>query len=102
MPNFSLAGSLLRRKHSLATFVYEQLEWTVVDQSPEQLDNEWLCVDVAGYKIINVYKPPPSRLTNCHPDPGRGSDWGERPHKTYESNFHHNFVHYKSEKTFAI
>jgi len=23
-----------------------------------------LCVDVAGYKIINVYKPPRSRLTS--------------------------------------
>ena len=25
--------------------------------SPEQSETEWLCVDVAGYKIINVYKP---------------------------------------------
>jgi len=24
---------------------------------------EWLCGDVAGYKIINVYKPPRSRFT---------------------------------------
>jgi len=31
------------------------------DQSPEQ--SEWLCVDVAGYKIVNVYKPPRLRLT---------------------------------------
>ena len=23
---------------------------------------EWLCVDVDGYKIVNIYKPPPTRL----------------------------------------
>jgi len=39
------------------------LEWSLVDQSPEQSETEWLCVDVAGYKIVNVYKPPRSRLT---------------------------------------
>jgi len=40
-----------------------QLEWLLVDRSPEQSETEWLCVDVAGYKIINVYKPPRSRFT---------------------------------------
>jgi len=39
------------------------LEWSLVDQSPKQSETEWLCVDVAGYKIVNVYKPPRSRLT---------------------------------------
>jgi len=38
-------------------------ERTLVDQYPDQSGTEWLCVDVAGYKIINVYKPPCSRLT---------------------------------------
>jgi len=33
------------------------------DQFPEQSETEWLCVDVAGYKIINVYKPLRSRFT---------------------------------------
>ena len=63
IPNFSLAGSVLSRNHGLATFVHERLEWSLVDQSPEQLETEWLCVDVAGYKIINVHKPPRSRFT---------------------------------------
>jgi len=27
IPNFSLAGSILSRNHSLATFVHERLEW---------------------------------------------------------------------------
>jgi len=54
----------LSRNHGLATFVHErlELEWSLVDHSPEQSKTEWLCVHVAGYKIINVYKPPRSRL----------------------------------------
>ena len=63
IPNFSLAGSILSRNHGLATFVHERLEWSLVDQSPDQSETEWLCVDVAGYKIVNVYKPPRSQLT---------------------------------------
>ena len=63
IPNFSLTGSILSRNHGLATFVHERLEWSLVDQSPEQSETEWLCVDVAGYKIVNVYKPPRSWLT---------------------------------------
>ena len=63
IPNFSLPGSILSRNYGLATFVHERLQWSLVDQSPEQSETEWLCADVAGYKIINVYKPPRSRLT---------------------------------------
>jgi len=61
--NFSLARSVLSRNHGLATFVHERLEWSLVDQSPEQSEIEWLCVDVAGFQIINVYKLPRSRFT---------------------------------------
>ena len=63
IPNFSQAGSVLSRNHGLATFVHCRMEWTLVIQSPEQSETEWLCIDVAGYKIINVYKPPHSRFT---------------------------------------
>ena len=59
---FALAGSSLSRKHGLATYVYDRLKWTFVDQSPSTSDTEWLCVDVDGYRIVNVYKPPPTRL----------------------------------------
>jgi len=48
IPNFALAGSILSRNHDLATFVHERLEWSLADQSPEQSETEWLCVDVAG------------------------------------------------------
>ena len=62
LPNYQLAGSSLSRKHGLATFVYKRLRYTLLDQSPPTSEIEWLCVDVDGYKIVNVYKPPPTRL----------------------------------------
>ena len=33
-----------------------------INGSPLTSKIEWLCVDVDGYKIVNVYKPPPTRL----------------------------------------
>ena len=62
LPNYQLAGSSLSRKHGFATFVHERLRYTLLDQSPLTSEIEWLCVDVDGYKIVNVYKPPPTRL----------------------------------------
>ena len=47
---------------SLATFAHERLRYTLLDQSPPTSEIEWLLVDVDGYKIFNVYKPPPTRL----------------------------------------
>jgi len=35
--------------------------WSISLQNNQRL--EWLCVDVAGYKIVKVYKPPRSRFT---------------------------------------
>ena len=35
--------------------------WSISLQNSQRLSG--LCADVAGYKIINVYKPPPSRFT---------------------------------------
>ena len=55
-------GFSLSRKHGLATFVHERLRYTLLDQSPPTSKIKWLCVDVDGYKIVNVYKPPPTRL----------------------------------------
>ena len=39
--NYQPAGSL-SRKHGLATFVHEQLRYTLLDQSPPTLDLKWL------------------------------------------------------------
>ena len=62
LSNYQLAGSSLSGKHILATFVYKRLRYTLLDQSPLTLEIERLCVNVDGYKIINVYKPLPTRL----------------------------------------
>ena len=62
LPNYQLAGSSLSRKYGLATFVHERLRYTLLDQPPLTSEIEWLCVDVDGYKIVNVYKLPPTRL----------------------------------------
>ena len=62
LPNYQLAGSSLNRKHGLATFVHKRLRYTLLDQSPPTSEIEWLCVDVDGYKIVNAYKSPPTRL----------------------------------------
>ena len=61
-PGFTLVGSSFCRKHYLATFVHDRLKWTLVGQSPATSETEWLCVDVDGYRIVNVYKAPPMRL----------------------------------------
>ena len=34
----------------------------LLKQSPLKSETEWLCVDVDGYKIVSVCKPPPTRL----------------------------------------
>ena len=62
LPSFALAWSSLSRKHGLATFVLERLKYTLLKQSPLKSETKWWCVDVDGYKTINVYKPPPTRL----------------------------------------
>ena len=53
LSSLQLAGSFLSRKHGLATFVYESP--TFLDQSPPTPEIGWLCVNVNGYKIANVY-----------------------------------------------
>ena len=58
LPKYQLAGSL-SRKHGLATFVHQRLRYMLLDQSPPTLEIKWLCVDVDGYKIVNIYKPLP-------------------------------------------
>ena len=62
IPNFTLAGWTMIRKHGLATFVHEGLGWTFADQSLDGSVVEWLSVDVDGVKIVQVYKQPTSRM----------------------------------------
>ena len=63
IPNYTLAGWISSRKHGLAMFVHERLKWIFADQSFEGSATEWLCVNVDGCKIVNIYKPPNSQLT---------------------------------------
>ena len=56
LPNYQLAGSSLSRKDGLATFVHERLRYTLLEQPPPTSEIKWLCVNVDGYKIVNVYK----------------------------------------------
>ena len=62
LPNYQLADSFLSRKHGLTTFVHKLLRNMLLDQSPLTSEIEWLCVDVDGCKIVNIYKPLPTRL----------------------------------------
>ena len=61
IPGFALAGSSLSKKLGLATFVHDRLKRTFVE-FPAISETEWLCVDVDGYRIVFVYKPPSTRL----------------------------------------
>ena len=62
VPSFQLARSSLSRKHGIAMFVHKRLTYTLLDQPPPTSKIEWLCVDADGYKIVNIYKPPPTQL----------------------------------------
>jgi len=72
-PRFRRLWSVLSRKHGLATFVHERLEWSLVDQSPKQSETEWWCTDVAGYKITS---------TNLH-----ARDSHQRPYRRSQTPF---------------
>ena len=61
IPHFILASLVSSTKHALDTFVHEKLSWALTDQYPEESANEWMCVNLDGCKIVNVYKPPISR-----------------------------------------
>ena len=63
LPGFALAGATLSRKHAIATFVQDKLSWSLFGQSLNDSDIKWLSVEICGFKIINVYKPPPSQMT---------------------------------------
>ena len=60
--HFTVTGWVSSRKPGLATFVHEKLSWTLVNQFSEKSEIKWLCVDIDGCKIVNVYKPPTSQL----------------------------------------
>ena len=62
LSSYQLAGFSLSMNHGIATFVHEQLRYTLLDQFLPTSQIEWLCVDVDGYKIVNLYKLSPRQL----------------------------------------
>ena len=60
-------SSVLSKKHGIATFVDEQIRYTLLDRSPPISPIECLCVDVDGSKIVNFYKSPPIGLRPLDP-----------------------------------
>ena len=52
---YQLPRSSLSRKHGLATFVHDQLRYTILTNLHRHRRS-------SGYKIVNVYKPPLTRL----------------------------------------
>ena len=64
LPNYQLSGCSLSRKHGLATFVHKHKTHAFGPISTDIRDRVFVCgrLDVDGYKIFNVYKPPPTRL----------------------------------------
>ena len=63
LPNYTLAACILSKQHGIATFIREDQKWTCLEQSAEDSELEWTAVKVQEETIINVYKPPPTRLS---------------------------------------
>ena len=60
--NCELAGHTISKRHGLASFVRSNLSWKLSDLSGEDSDIEWQCINVEGYNIVNIYKPPTLQL----------------------------------------
>ena len=65
IPEFTIATHILNKQHGLATFVRQDTECPLEAQSEDGSQLEWLAVRVHDLTIINVYKPPPTRLTRA-------------------------------------
>ena len=62
VPHFKLADVVSSKNHGLAMFVHKMQSWALTDRSPEGSEIDWLCLDVDGCKIVNVYKLPTLQL----------------------------------------
>ena len=62
---FTPAAQILNKQHGLATFVRQDIEWSLEAQSEDDSQLEWLAVKVQDVTIINKYKPPPTHLTRA-------------------------------------
>ena len=59
---FTLAGQTKSKHHGLATFIRDDVQWTPIDQCREDAEVEWIATKVQETTVVNIYKPPTSRL----------------------------------------
>ena len=62
IPGFTLAACTESDIHGIATFIKNTAKWKQIDTSPPDSTIEWSATQTEGVNIINVYKPPSSRL----------------------------------------
>ena len=62
VPGYTLAGYIANKHHGMATFVRNDMAWSAIGKSPERAEVEWITTKVQGITIVNIYKPPLSRL----------------------------------------
>ena len=63
LPNYQLAGSSLSKKHGWPCHVCPRAtEIHAFGPISTDIGDRVVVCDVDGYKIVNVYKPPPTRL----------------------------------------
>ena len=59
---YTLAGQTKSRHHSLATFIRDDVPWSPAGQCAPDTVVEWTATKVQETTVVNVYKPPPSKL----------------------------------------
>ena len=62
LPGFTLTGHTKSKHHGLATFIQDGVPWTPAGQCSDAAEVEWIATKVQETTVVNVYKPPPSRL----------------------------------------
>lgn len=62
LPGFTLAGHTKSKHHGTATFIKEAVSWSPAGQCCDDAEVEWIATKVQDTTVVNVYKPPPSRL----------------------------------------
>ncbi len=60
---YELCAHTTSKHHVLATFVTHDATWSTVARSHFNSEIEWLAIRIDDTTIVNVYKPPPTRLT---------------------------------------
>ena len=62
IPGYTLAAYTESDTHGIATFVHNSAKWRAVAASNPDSDLEWAATQIEGVTVINVYKPPTTRL----------------------------------------